>query len=117
MLSKDQVDIAERMWRADEKTQDICKAIGITPRKFESYRTTCLRSLEKRQQGTNGGRWLRKVAPPTLAEIAERAAEIRAGWDHETEMQRRFGDRGTLVEFDLSMQEKRAKTLPDITDK
>ena len=116
MLNQDQVDIATRMWREDFKTQEICAAIGITPRKFESYRTTCLSGLETRRKGTNGGKWLRKVPPPTLDEIAERAAEIRAGWDHETEMSRRFGARGTLVEFDLSPQEKRSQTLPDITE-
>ena len=116
MLNQNQVDIATRMWAEDAKTQDICAAIKITPRKFESYRATCLSGLETRRKGTNGGKWLRKVAPPTLAEIAERAAEIRAGWDHETEMQRRFGARGTLVEFDLSPQEKRSQTLPDIME-
>jgi len=116
MLNQDQVETAERMWREDAKTQEICSVIGITPRKFESYRATCLSGLETRRKGTNGGKWLRKVAPPTLAQIAERAAEIRAGWDHETEMSRRFGARGTLVEFDLSPQEKRSQTLPDITE-
>ena len=116
MLSQDQIETAERMWREDAKTQEICEAIKITPRKFESYRATCLSGLETRRKGTNGGKWLRKVPPPTLAQIAERAAEIRAGWDHETEMQRRFGARGTLVEFDLSPQEKRSQTLPDLME-
>jgi hypothetical protein len=48
--------------------------------------------------------------------IAKRAAEIRSGWTHEVEMQRRFGAKNTLVEFDISPQEKRAPTLPDITE-
>ena len=116
MLNQDQVDIATKMWAEDAKTQDICEAIKITPRKFESYRATCLSGLETRRKGTNGGKWVRKVPPPTLAQIAERAAEIRAGWDHETEMQRRFGARGTLVEFDLSPLEKKSQTLPDIME-
>ena len=116
MLNQNQIDVATRMWAEDAKTQDICAAIKITPRKFESYRATCLSGLETRRKGTNGAKWLRKVAPPTLAEIAERAAEIRAGWSHETEMQRRFGARGTLVEFDLSPLEKKSQTLPDILE-
>ena len=116
MLNQSQIETAERMWAEDAKTQDICAAIKITPRKFESYRATCLSGLEKRKKGTNGGAWVRKVAPPSLAEIAKRAAEVRAGWDHETEMQRRFGARSTLVEFDLSVQEQRMATLPDPTD-
>lgn len=115
MLDKDQIELAERMWQENQKTQDICMQLGISPRKFESLRTTDLKTLETRRQGTNGGKWNRTVPPPSLAEIAERAAEVRATWDRETELERRFGYRGTLVEFDLSMQEKRSKTLPDTT--
>ena len=55
MLNQNQIKTAERMWRENYKTQEICAAIGITPRKFESYRPTCLKNLEKRQHGSNGG--------------------------------------------------------------
>lgn len=113
MLTPEQVETAERMWKENAKTQEICAAIGITPRRFEMYRPTCLKNLEKRQHGSNGGKWCRRGADPSLETIAKRAAEIRSGWTHEVEMQRRFGARGTLVEFDLSVQEKRAPTLPD----
>ena len=116
MLSREQIEIAERMWRENYKTQEICAAINITPRKFESYRPNCLKNLEKRQHGSNGGKWARRGADPDMATIAKRAAEIRSGWTHEVEMQRKFGARNTLVEFDISPQEKRAPTLPDLTE-
>lgn len=116
MLRKDQVETAERMWQENKKTQEICEAIGITPRKFEMLRPTCLKSLPRRRQGSNGGKWARRAKDPDLATIAKRAAEIRKGWDVETEMQRRFGNRSTLVEFDISPQEQRSSTLPDITE-
>ena len=116
MLNQDQIETAERMWRENYKTQEICNAIGITPRKFESYRPTCLKNLEKRQHGSNGGKWARRASDPSMETIAKRAAEIRSKWTHEVEMQRRFGAKSTLVEFDISPQEKRAPTLPDITE-
>ena len=66
------------MWTEGESIADICAAVGISYGLFKERRSTKLKDLPPRPRAVQSHR---RGIDPTVEEIAERAAEIRAGWN------------------------------------
>jgi len=62
-----------RLWADGESIKDIARQLGITPTTLGRLRTVL--RLPRKQPARNDG-----VIDPTPDEIAQRSAEVRAGW-------------------------------------
>jgi len=93
-LTQEQVEKATRLWREGAPLDALCAACGFTRDVLISRRRDQLAHLAKRPRGVNSQ--LNRSGDPTPAEIAERAATIRAGWS-EVERLNRISAPGAAV--------------------
>lgn len=112
-ITEQQIDEITAYWNEGVAVQAICEMVGLRPRHFEELRKTCLRHLTPRGKGYGGGKWRRGVKDPTAAEIQERIKQVQARWTAEDRASRFVGSAVYHTEKDVSLQEERARTLPD----
>ena len=77
-FTKDQLRVIREMWADGASIADICAAAGIKYGTFKERRATKLKDLPPRSRAVQSSR---RGIDPSVEEIAERAAAIRAGWD------------------------------------
>jgi hypothetical protein len=78
-FSDEQLRVIREMWIEGVSIADICAAVGVKYCTFKERRaTTTLKDLPPRSNAVQSSR---RGIDPSVEEIAERAAAIRAGWD------------------------------------
>jgi hypothetical protein len=91
VLTAAEVALAEAIWRDGGTLDGLCSALAISRDGLIERRRPGdqLSHLERRQAGCR--RSGPRLAPPSPAEIAARAAEIRATWTETEKLNRRAG--------------------------
>lgn len=91
-LTPEEIEVVEGLWTEGAPRATIADEINVSVYWLDEQRWEGrqLSHLPKRVKGAGGGKWERgKNMDPTPEEIAQRAAEVRARWSEEDEINRR----------------------------